>query len=163
MFYIRIKNTLFITLLLIIFDASFPSIVSSSGKFNDSSLYLTGEDYITGEDGVPRMSINIWGHVNSPGAYLVYDGIDILTCLSMAGGPLRGAKLSKVTIISEDGTSSVVNLTSILDGRDNFSVKLKPYDTIYIDQTLGNYLLQRSAFVNTILQLTNLIVTISNR
>ena len=67
---------------------------SSYGQFNyksnqiDASTQLTGEDYITGEDGVPRMSINVWGHVKYPGTYLVYDGIDLLTCLSMAGGPV---------------------------------------------------------------------------
>ena len=68
------------------------------GKIN-SNIQLTGEEYITGEDGVPRMSINIWGHVKYPGAYLVYDGIDLLTCLSMAGGPLKGAKVSKISIL----------------------------------------------------------------
>ena len=42
-----------------------------------STNQLTGEDYITGDDGVPRMSINVWGHVKYPGTYLVYDGIDV--------------------------------------------------------------------------------------
>ena len=49
-----------------------------------SSLLLTGEDYITGEDGVPRMSVNVWGHVKYPGTYLVYDGIDLLNLISLA-------------------------------------------------------------------------------
>ena len=73
-----------------------------SGRPNQVGLssQLTGEDYITGEDGVPRMNINVWGHVKYPGSYLVYDGIDILTCLSMAGGPMTGAKLSDISIVS---------------------------------------------------------------
>ena len=29
-----------------------------------NSIQLTGENYITGEDGVPRMGINIWGPVS---------------------------------------------------------------------------------------------------
>lgn len=127
-----------------------------------NAIQLTGEDYITGEDGVPRMSINIWGHVKYPGAYLVYDGIDILTCLSMAGGPLKGAKLSKVSIISKDTSSYKIDLQKIIDNNNstnNFS--LKPYDTIYIDETMGNYLLARSNVINILLQITNLIL-ISN-
>ena len=63
------------------------------------TVLLSDEDYITGEDGTLRMYVNIIGHVKYPGTYLVYDGIDLLTCLSLAGGPLKGAKLSKVSII----------------------------------------------------------------
>ena len=82
----------------------FLSISLISAQFNyrpnqiGSSSQLTGEDYITGEDGVPRMSINVWGHVKYPGTYLVYDGIDVLTCLSMAGGPMTGAKLKRLLL-----------------------------------------------------------------
>jgi len=137
------------------------------GQFNykpnqvNSSIQLTGEDYITGEDGVPRMNVNIWGHVKYPGTYLVYDGIDLLTCLSLAGGPLKGAKLSKVSIISKDGSSSIVNLDD-LTKTSELTSKLKPHDTIYIDETLGNYLLARSNVINILLQITNLILISTN-
>ena len=123
-----------------------------------AAIQLTGEDYITGEDGVPRMSINIWGHVKYPGAYLVYDGIDLLTCLSMAGGPLKGAKLSKISIVSKDGSSVKINLEDMMNKNNISSLTLKPYDTIYIDETMGNYLLARSNVINILLQITNLIL-----
>ena len=126
-----------------------------------SSTQLNGEDYITGEDGVPRMSINIWGHVKYPGTYLVYDGIDILTCLSMAGGPMTGAKLKEVTIVSKDGNNRTINLDKLLKN-SNSSIELNPYDTIYIDETLGNYLLARSNVINILLQITNLILISTN-
>ena len=124
-----------------------------------SSSYLTGEDYITGEDGVPRMSINVWGHVKYPGTYLVYDGIDILTGLSLAGGPMKGAKLSLISIISKDGSIREVNLENILNNKGSSDFVLKPHDTIYIDETLANYLLARSNVINILLQITNLILT----
>lgn len=127
------------------------------------NLYqLTGEDYITGEDGVPRMNINILGHVKYPGTYLVYDGIDLLTCLSMAGGPLKGAKLSKISIISKDGSSLKVNLNNFTNLKSNKIVRLKPYDTINIDETFSNYLFSRSNIINTLLQITNLILISNN-
>ena len=132
----------------------------TSGKISNN-IQLTGEDYITGEDGVPRMSVNIWGHVKYPGTYLVYDGIDILTCLSMAGGPMKGAKLSKVEIVSNDGVSKEINLDQLSDN-DYLKVELKPYDTIYIDESLGNYLLARSNVINILLQITNLILISTN-
>jgi len=127
-----------------------------------SSSVLTGEDYITGEDGVPRMSINIWGHVKYPGTYLVYDGIDILTCLSMAGGSMKGAKLKEVTIVSRNGDNTIINLEKLFKNSNSYQIKLKPYDTIYIDETLGNYLLARSNVINILLQITNLILISTN-
>ncbi|MCK4296492.1 MAG: hypothetical protein KAX28_07550 [Candidatus Marinimicrobia bacterium] len=62
-----------------------------------SQEFQTGEDedlvspqrarqrYITEEDGVARMYVNVWGQVNKPGTHLVYDGMDIVTLLSISG------------------------------------------------------------------------------
>ena len=36
-----------------------------------SSQMLSNESYITGEDGVIRMYVNLMGHVKNPGTYLV--------------------------------------------------------------------------------------------
>ena len=63
---------------------------------------------------------SILGHVKYPGAYLVYDGIDVLTCLSMAGGPLKGSNLSKFSIVSKEGLSKKINLKDILDNIDDY-------------------------------------------
>ena len=126
------------------------------------SIQLTGEDYISGEDGVPRMSVNVWGHVKYPGTYLVYDGIDLLTCLSMAGGPMTGANLSQVSIISKNGQSKQINLKEMITNSNSSSIKLNPHDTIHIDETLGNYLLARSNVINILLQITNLILISTN-
>ena len=157
----NIKYMIILILVFTFSNTSYANTNNISYKSTAKSYMLTGEDYITGEDGVPRMSINIWGHVSNPGAYLVYDGIDILTCLSMAGGPLKGANLSNVSIISEDGTSISVDLSKLLEGEESISLKLKPYDTVYINQTFTNYILLRTGIINTILQLTNLLVTIN--
>ena len=152
----------------IIFILLFLNFILGLGESNyrpgqiGSSIMLNGEDYMTGEDGVPRMSINVWGHVKYPGTYLVYDGIDILTCLSMAGGPLKGAKLNKVSIVSKDGSSQKLNLNDILYSNAIADTNLKPYDTIYIDETMGNYLLARSNVINIFLQITNLILISTN-
>lgn len=148
------------TLLLFFTEFTLGQFNYTSGKISNN-IQLTGEDYITGEDGVPRMSVNIWGHVKNPGAHLVYDGIDILTCLSIAGGPMKGAKLSEVKIVSKNGVSKEINLEN-LSNNDDLKVKLKPYDTIYIDETLGNYLLARSNVINILLQITNLILISTN-
>ena len=154
------KYLLFILLFLgLVFSMS--SLNYKPGQIGN--LYqLTGEDYITGEDGVPRMNINILGHVKYPGTYLVYDGIDLLTCISMAGGPLKGAKLSKISIISKEGSSTKINLNNLINEESNKYLPLKPYDTINIDETFSNYLFSRSNIINTLLQITNLILIANN-
>ena len=132
---------------------------NQSGNF----LQLTGEDYITGEDGVVRMNINVWGHVKYPGTYLVYDGIDLLTCLSMAGGPLKGAKLSKISILSKDGKMQIIDLDKIKDQNKLTSIKLNPYDTIKIDEKFSHILLTKTSLIAVLLQLTNVILTATSK
>lgn len=136
-----------------------PNVRSNQAIFQSQ---LTGEDYITGEDGVPRMTVNVLGHVKYPGSFLVYDGIDLLTCISMAGGPVTGAKLSEVLIISKNGTTNIIDLNLLLENSKSIVVELSPHDTIYIKETLSNYLLARSNVINILLQITNLILISTN-
>ena len=153
-------NFLLLPIILVLF---FVDISLSQFNYNpaktSSNIQLTGEDYMTGEDGVPRMNINIWGHVKYPGTYLVYDGIDLLTCLSMAGGPLKGAKLSKVSIISKNGQSQIIDLDKIKDQNKLSSIKLNPHDTIKIDEKFTHILLTKTSIIAVLLQLTNVILT----
>lgn len=128
-----------------------------------SSSQLTGEDYITGEDGVPRMSINIWGNVKYPGTYLVYDDIDLLTSLSIAGGPLKGSKLSKIIIISDDGSSRIINLDKLVKNNELNSIKLNPYDTIKIDEKFSYLVLTKTSIIAVFLQLINVILTATEK
>ena len=71
---------------------------------------------------------------------------------------MKGAKLTEVSIVSKDGLTKKVNLDKILNNNLSSSIILKPNDTIYIDETLGNYLLARSNVINILLQITNLIL-----
>ncbi|GAG84810.1 unnamed protein product, partial [marine sediment metagenome] len=48
------------------------------------------------------MWVNVWGHVQKPGSYLVYDGIDIATVLSITGGPKQGANLKKLLVFRDE-------------------------------------------------------------
>ena len=153
-------NFLLLPIILVLF---FVDISLSQFNYNpaktSSNIQLTGEDYMTGEDGVPRMNINIWGHVKYPGTYLVYDGIDLLTCLSMAGGPLKGAKLSKVSIVSKNGQSQIIDLDKIKDQNKLSSIRLNPHDTIKIDEKFIHILLTKTSIIAVLLQLTNVILT----
>ena len=119
---------------------------------------ISNEKYITGEDGVIRMYINILGHVESPGLYLVYDGIDIMSALSIAGGYKNGANLKNIIIYRQDGSKDEVSLSSILD--NSIDVDFNPHDTIYINQKLVSKIFNSSNIPTIFLSILNLALTI---
>ena len=127
-----------------------------------ANYVISGQEYITGDDGNLLMYVNIWGHVKNPGTYLVYEGIDILTLISLAGGPQSGANLNNIQIIhnSELNPISKVNLNRLIKDKKT-SIIIKPHDTIYIKEKMSSYLFTKVNLLNTILQIINISYTIS--
>ena len=154
------KYLLMISLLL---SCTFSQALNRGSSTLNSISHLTGEDYLTGEDGVPRITLNIWGNVKYPGTYLIYDGVDLLTALSIAGGPLKGSKLSEIRIVSKNGKVTYVDLQNQIDNSEINTIIIAPFDTIYVDETLGNYILSRGNVINVLIQITNLILIASSR
>ena len=151
----------------LIFSFSLSFIFCQSGRVNlygevNPNHVISGEDYITNDDGTLLMYVNVWGHVKNPGTYLVYEGIDLLTLISLAGGPETGANLNNIRIISnkdKDQTSNI-NLNKYIQ-RNRTSVQIKPHDTIYIKESMGSYLFTRVNLVSTVLQIANIYYTVS--
>jgi len=156
-------NIQWILLVSILFCSSISAQSVNRTKYStNSTILITGEDYITGEDGIPRITLNVWGHVKNPGAYLMYDGIDILTALAIAGGPLKGAKTKKIKIISRNGEVKIINLDAYMGMNDILAINFRPHDTIHVDETLGNYILSRGNLINVLTQVTNMLLIASN-
>ena len=141
----------FIIITCILFSALYSSPIQNESYSNGS--------YITGEDGVIRMYVNIMGHVKSPGSYLVYDGIDFLSALSMAGGYLQGSKLSTVMIYTSEGGKKIINLNNYLNDSAKL-IKLNPHDTIYIEQKTISKILTSSNIPSIILGILSVALTI---
>lgn len=128
----------------------------------------TGERYLTGEDGVIRMYVNVWGHVKAPGRILVNDGIDMATLLSLIGGPMDGADLNKITVYHEypDKNGSIFNTIDLNEfiktgDRSNF-IKIYPNDTFIFNQTPWSYFLQEINTINLLVSLLNIYLNIIN-
>ena len=132
-------------------------IIGSSSMINNQ--LISNEKYITGDDGVIRMYINVLGHVESPGLYLVYDGIDVMSALSMAGGYKNGANLNKIIIYRKDGTQSIFSLQNVLDGTIE-KIIFNPHDTIYIEQKMMSKIFNSSNIPTIFLSILNLALTI---
>ena len=123
---------------------------------------LSNEDYITGEDGVIRMYVNVIGHVKSPGIYLVYDEIDCMSIMSYAGGFLPGADLKNVIVYGEDGSKRKIDLKKLYSSKDvkNKELKFKPHDTIYIEQKISSKILMSSNLPSILLSILNIALTL---
>ena len=138
------------------------SLFLSTLLFSSSHDKILQKDFYSDESGNIYMSINVLGHVKSPGTYLIYEGADILTILSQAGGPLPGAKLKTCVIHQGEGKVNIVDLESIIYNGNELNIDFKPNDTIFIKQTIGSYLLTKATLINSLFHLLNLYLTISN-
>ena len=121
----------------------------------------SNQSYITSEDGIIKMYINIIGHVAAPGNYLVYDGVDLMTAISIAGGYLPGSNLKKITIYSDSGKIKKINLKQYLsDKKLNSNYSLKPNDTIHIEEKIGSKIFTSSNLPALFLSLLNIVLTL---
>lgn len=157
------KHVLLFFLLILLFSS-----VNAQAISQDRSVYgtnynnqdvPTGQKYFTGQDGIIRMYVNIWGHVNKPGTHLVYDGIDFVTLLSISGGPKEGANLGKIKLIREEEDENGKTVYEIdfnefvNSGNKETLVVIKPNDTIIIGEKTSHMLLSNLSVVNTALHL----------
>ena len=119
------------------------------------------QSYITSEDGIIKMHINIIGHVAAPGNYLVYDGVDLMTAISIAGGYLPGSNLKNITIYSNSGEIKKIDLKQyLLNKKLNSNYSLKPNDTIHIEEKIGSKIFTSSNLPALFLSLLNIVLTI---
>ena len=141
---------------------------SQSGSDNSDFQSSTGARYVSSDDGILRMYVNIWGHVATPGRILVDDGIDLATLLSLTGGPSKGANMKNVRVYHEypDKNGNVVNIIDFTEflktgDRSNF-ITIQPNDTFIIQQTVLSYIIEEVGTVNTLMNFINLYLNLSN-
>ena len=96
------------------------------------------------------MKVNVWGAVRKPGSQYVPDGTDLISVISAAGGPLEGAKLSKVRLVRNfDGEkhNMVINVRRCLKkGELELLPEIKPGDTIIVPKSRVSF----GKFINVI-------------
>ena len=114
------------------------------------------------------MNVNVWGHVGQPGNHLVFEGIDIVTLLSIVGGPVGGARLDRIKLIREVPEENgklvfTLNFNEFIKSgdRSNF-IKIKPNDTVIIPQKHSSFLMSTASGINTILSLITIYIQITS-
>jgi len=160
--------------IVIILPNLFFSQQSLSNRNNDDIIYPSrsesisrylprgDEKYITTSDGLIRMFINVWGEVKNPGTHMVSGRIDLLTLLSICGGPTEGANLSKVRIYRQGTDTSTaqikkVNISRYINNKSDRPLnKLRPNDTVIIPERFGHKILSNLNILTTTLQIVTL-------
>jgi polysaccharide export outer membrane protein len=88
-----------------------------------------------GADNQLLIKVNIWGEVLKPGTVQVPDDTDLLSLLSVVGGPTENAKLSQVRIVrnfSQPKTLIVNVKDCIKKGKAEDIPQIKPGDTVIV-------------------------------
>jgi len=92
--------------------------------------------YYIGDMNELMMKVNVWGRVQKPGQYFVPSTTDLITLISVAGGPADKSRLDNVKIVrsSETGSEVIeVNIKKYLEtGDPRLIPQLKPDDTIIV-------------------------------
>ena len=159
------KNRFMVFLFLISGGFILCSVNPRSDNISDKSNF-DNTKYITSVDGILKFHINLWGSVFNPGRIIVDGGDNILTVISLAGGPLDGADLKRVRVYRKSADSNEiilykVNLKKYMDFGDNTDlVMLKPDDTIFIPQKKSSFIIKNMATLNTFMSLVSLYFSI---
>jgi len=92
----------------------------------------TGSVFITNISKDPVLvKTNFWGGVKSPGIHYLPEGVDLITAISLAGGPVGEAQLGDVELTSLSGQTLVYDLEGEDRGKAR-EVKLKAGDIVNV-------------------------------
>ncbi len=119
---------------------------------------LPNNEYFTGDDGVVRIYVNVIGHVNNPGSYLVPEGSDLITVISLAGGPARGANLKKIKI--SNGKVYEVDFNDLINNRLDEPIKINPNTSVFVEETSSSRFFRGTNLISSLLQLLNIAITL---
>jgi hypothetical protein len=128
-------------------DPSAPAGVSTEAGAAPTGAASTGTDYEIGRKAEYYMTkdemsirVNVWGQVTRPGRYTIPIKTDLVSFLSLAGGPMREAKLDEVKIVRHvEGKYEVlkVNVKKYLNSGDPALIPyLMPDDTVVVSGTI---------------------------
>ncbi|HOD18174.1 MAG TPA: SLBB domain-containing protein [Candidatus Cloacimonadota bacterium] len=105
---------------------------------NNASAY--SYEGVQGDAAKLKIKTYIWGQVQKPGLYTVPDDTDLLTLISLAGGPKEDAKLSKIRIVRPtiEGEHIIwINMKDYLEsGNEKMIPVLQPGDTVVVSGTI---------------------------
>lgn len=114
-----------------------------------------------------QFNVHIWGQVANPGLYSVPDGTDLVSLISLAGGPTDDAKLTEVILVRGESsrmTSFAVNLQGVMSSGARESIPiLEPGDTVIVPAKVFHTLFRFTGILSVAALIANVIVTAATR
>ena len=99
-----------------------------------------GAQYFIGDENQLMMMVNVWERVQKPGQYFVPSDTDLITLISVAGGPADKSRLDNVRLVRGGSMGSEVieiNIKKFLKtGDSNLIPDLLPEDTIIVSGSM---------------------------
>ncbi|MHB0999828.1 MAG: SLBB domain-containing protein [Armatimonadota bacterium] len=104
----------------------------------DANLQIENGDVITIDPG-ETLPVYVTGKVKNPGLYRIRkDNPGIMSAITMAGGIIEESASNNVKLTHLDGTSEMVNLTSVfLDGKGIPTIKLQSGDLLLVPESIS--------------------------
>lgn len=119
----------------------------SIAQESQENKYPRGAQYFLGTEDELLMNVNIWGFVTKPGQYMVPSETDLISLISYAGGPAKGANLSNIKLIHANANTGVsekiveIDVDKYLDkGDESIIPVLKPGDTILVSGSTWHHI-----------------------
>jgi hypothetical protein len=138
------------------------SILTFAQSGNQIPGYSQSSSYIIAKENQVLMNINLWGHVQKPGAYEIPITYGIVELISHSGGPTGTANLDDIKIIRKGNEVIRVNLKKfITEGDESVLVQLQPGDTVVVGGTLRNVFSQVLSYIRDIAVVITSIILIA--
>ncbi|MCF7885401.1 MAG: hypothetical protein K9M80_02810 [Candidatus Marinimicrobia bacterium] len=131
--------------------------------------YLSGQSYINNAPGNIKktaeyyytsneedtIQINLWGEIKNPGTYYLDQEVDLITLISLAGGPTQNANFSKIKIINNQNDKiKSVNISEYINrGKDSDIPYIKNGSTVIIAQKTSRKIYHYLSWVTRILSI----------
>lgn len=105
-----------------------------------SSQLSRAAQYYIGDEGELLIKVNIWGRVRQPGQYFVPSNTDLITLISVAGGPAEKSRLDNVRVVRNTESGSeiiIVDIKKFLKTGDQRLIPLlEPEDTVIMSGSI---------------------------
>ncbi|MCM2277954.1 MAG: SLBB domain-containing protein [Oligoflexia bacterium] len=117
-----------------------------------------GSEFVSGNyPGAILMPVNLWGAVTKPGIHHIPMQTDLVTLLSLAGGPTADAQLDRISIKRRNGSQEKVlriDAEDLLEQPGVHSPVLEPNDIVVVPRekpTVSNNTMTTLSFIGGIL------------
>jgi hypothetical protein len=106
---VSLRAVALLTVAQLVFGSTLASAAGGSGLVQEGAGAQGGSEYVSGNyPGAILMPVNLWGAIGRPGIHHVPTQTDLVTLLSLAGGPSTDAELDHIIIKRRSGSEEQV-------------------------------------------------------